>query len=473
MRPSRCLGVAPVGLHGLLGLSARDGAGGVPDRGPATRLGGSGRGRSHVHRRRTSGGRGATPARRGPGARHRRGWARGAGRRHRIASDRSGTAEPGRCARGPRWAPGAVPHDADAAQRGQGGDGDHRLEISEDAQRLVTTLSGHGRGTGRVPAATIRLGGASTGCGTSLPAPEPARSTLSSTVIAAGAASHGVSACNAARRSSLADANAAQSGQSRSVTTRRPRRTRRQVAVRDAAADLAAWCLPSCCELREVAPCLVDALLGRSHRGVQSRRDLLVTETVELAHQQRSARPLGQLTKVGHEQREALPVDRVILGGRSAKGRRLGRLGATPATAQDRDRLVVNDPVEPGTYRSIAAALQGRSARRSTPPSAARPGHRDRRAGRSSGSSGRAPGSGAHRERRRPPRPPFGYQGGQGLIATLLKAGAGMLSGELGWRGSRRCHANGIPEGEAVTRSVRQSSGGPADAGPSLKHSAC
>ena len=128
---------------------------------------------------------------------------------------------------------------------------------------------------------------------------------------------------------------------------------RAAVAVGDPAADRLAARLAALCELVQRAPRVVDRLLGAGRRALERGGDLRVAQARHLAHHERRALALGQRADVVEQRRQALADRRAALDVEHRGAQVLRRrLGARPA--QQRDRLVVRDPVEPRPQLDLA-----------------------------------------------------------------------------------------------------------------------
>jgi hypothetical protein len=118
------------------------------------------------------------------------------------------------------------------------------------------------------------------------------------------------------------------------------------VAVGQAVHDLAAVGRSALLEPRQRHPGLVDRLARRDLRGGEGRGDLAVLEAGQLPHDDRAALALGQAANVREQRIQPLTVvPRAVLAGT------FGHLGdellVRPPPADQRNRLVVRDPVQP------------------------------------------------------------------------------------------------------------------------------
>ena len=125
------------------------------------------------------------------------------------------------------------------------------------------------------------------------------------------------------------------------------------VGVRERAADVVTRHGPALGALVQRRPRLEDRLLDRPCGGAQHDRDLVVAQAVELAQDQGGSLALRQVREVRLELRQAAAV--LHLPGQAVGPQCLRRLqgrGRAPA-AQDRDRLVVDDPEQPRPHLEV------------------------------------------------------------------------------------------------------------------------
>lgn len=131
---------------------------------------------------------------------------------------------------------------------------------------------------------------------------------------------------------------------------------RTAVAVGDHAADGLAIHVAALAEVDERTPGLEHGLLGRVGRDRERGGDLGVTEPAQFAHHQRAALSLGQLLNVIDELAQSRASLGVLLRPTAAPSVHRIELVDLRAPTQQRDRLVVGDPVEPRLYGEIPLA---------------------------------------------------------------------------------------------------------------------
>src|SRR5579875_287646 len=137
------------------------------------------------------------------------------------------------------------------------------------------------------------------------------------------------------------------------------------VTVGDSPAHLLTAHFAPLLDLRQPLARLEDRLLGGGGGGAQRDPDLLVGEPAELAQEQRRALALGQPGEILDQAAPAgAAVHRLLDRARQRHllAQRL-RLALAPAPPQQRDRLVVGDPVQPGPQRRRAPLLAKRGQR--------------------------------------------------------------------------------------------------------------
>ena len=170
------------------------------------------------------------------------------------------------------------------------------------------------------------------------------------------------------------------------------------IALRKRSADLVALHLAPLSHLAQRQARLVHHLACRGLGGGERLRDLGVAQAAQLAHDQRDTLAVRQRVEVGDELAQALARfgPRVRRRLRRLRQRRIDDRG--PA-AQDRDRLVVGDAVEPRPQRDPPLARRAAPSGRPPSCSGARPAPRGDPPGLR-GRSDRAPGDSAERSSR-------------------------------------------------------------------------
>ena len=106
-------------------------------------------------------------------------------------------------------------------------------------------------------------------------------------------------------------------------------------------------------QLVQGGACLIDELLAAGLRRGERGCDRGVAEAAQLSHDDRAALPIGERGEIGHERAKLLAGLRVVGEGR--RGRGIGG-SLTSAASDDRDRLVVGDPEQPGLEGALDRA---------------------------------------------------------------------------------------------------------------------
>ena len=120
------------------------------------------------------------------------------------------------------------------------------------------------------------------------------------------------------------------------------------VGVGEPPRHLCAGHLTPLLELAQAQPRLVDRLSRDRGRGVERRADLVEVEAGQLAHHQRRSLALRKLGEVGEQLAQALALGGRLGRSSTRRGKVVRELDRLAAPAQEFDRLVAGDPVEPG-----------------------------------------------------------------------------------------------------------------------------